>query len=57
MAGSLEDFALSLGIIPINFLELDKTFYSVLKMKMSHRFTDGRVKGISICTQMTNQSD
>jgi hypothetical protein len=57
MVGNLEDFARNPGILPINFLELDRTFYSDLKMKMSLRYIDGRVKVISTCMQMINQLD
>jgi len=57
MAGNLEDFAQSHGIIPINFLVMDRTSCTVLEMKISLRYIDGRVKATSICMQMTNQLD
>jgi hypothetical protein len=51
-AGNLVDIAQNLGNLNIDFLEMDKTFCSRSRMKMSHWYFDGRVMEINICTLM-----
>ena len=57
MDGNLEDFALNHGNQQTNFLEMDRTFYSVLKIKMKCQFIDGKVLGINICMQTIGRLD
>ena len=53
--GNLEDSALKHGNQHIDFLEMDKTFYSALKMKMKYKYLDGKVLEISICMRMIDR--
>lgn len=55
--GNLVDSVLNHGNQNINFLEMDRIFYLVSKMKMKHLYIDGRVLEISICMQMTDRSE